>query len=212
MYLEGVFNHIGEKWEIWRDYGALIGGFFYMNEYSEIVSEIRPSRIACRTPIDLSLCHPSDYRLHQVSTFFSRSALDDVGRYVKENLEYVMDRELLFRVLDKYPIILDKKPLGLFRLQSNSKSVSKIIPFYREFSDLYISLKSGSTNDDKIRDEIAKYYTLRGYIKLAKAQNNFFIKVKIFFKCAFELPKIFLSYNIILKWLWIILKNHKRQF
>ena len=67
----GTFNYIAEKWKYWKNFGAIIGSFQYMNEESEIIKP-RPPRILTNGPIDLSL-GPPRIRLHQVSTFFQET-------------------------------------------------------------------------------------------------------------------------------------------
>lgn len=207
IYLPGTFNYIAEKWNYWKKFGAIIGSFQYMNEKSEIIKKTRPPRILKNGPTDLSLGPPGNYRLHQVSTFFSSIALDKVGRYVKEDFHYVLDRELLFRVLKEFPIYLVERTFGVFRVHAVSKSTEKIIPFYKEFHDLYMSMLNGDKEEDSKRKYMAKYYLYRGNVKKAKTENKLYIKTLLLIKSFFILPgKILETYHIKL-WLKILIKN-----
>ena len=188
IYLPGTFNYIAEKWNYWKNFGAIIGSFQYMNEKSEIIKQARPPRILKNGPTDLSLGPPGNYRLHQVSTFFSRNALDKVGRYVKEDLHYVLDRELLFRVLREFPVYLVQRTFGVFRIHPNSKSTEKIIPFYSEFYDLHMSMLNGNKEEDSLRKYMAKYYLYRGRVKKAKSENKLYLKMLLLIKSLFILP------------------------
>ena len=125
IYLPGTFNYIAEQWVYWKKFGAIIGSFQYMDENSKIFDKPRKAKISQNGPVDLSLGPPGNYRLHQVSTFFSRNALDKVGRYVSEDFHYVLDRELLFRVLREFPIYLVDRSFGVFRIHPDSKSTKR---------------------------------------------------------------------------------------
>ena len=207
IYLPGTFNYIAEKWKYWKNFGAIIGSFQYMNEESEIIKQARPPRILTNGPIDLSLGPPGNYRLHQVSTFFSRNALDKVGRYVNDDLHYVLDRELLFRVLREYPVYTVQKTFGVFRIHPKSKSTEKIIPFYDEFHDLYMSMLNGNKKEDALRKYMAKYYLYRGSVKKAKSENNFYLKIILLIKSIFIMPGKILEANTLKLWLKILFKN-----
>tara|TARA_Y100000996_G_scaffold188074_1_gene146981 strand:- start:128 stop:1033 length:906 start_codon:yes stop_codon:yes gene_type:complete len=207
IYLPGTFNYVAEKWEYWKKFGAIIGSFQYMDENSKIIDKPRKSKISQNGPVDLSLGPPGNYRLHQVSTFFSSNALDKVGRYVKEDFHFVLDRELLFRVLKEFPIYLVDRSLGVFRIHSDSKSTKKIIPFYREFHNLYMSMLNGNKEEDSLRRYMARYYLFRGNVKKAKSENKLYPKMQLFIKSIFILPEKILEINYLKLWLKIIFKS-----
>ncbi len=123
-------------------------------------------------PIDLTIGPMGNYRLHQVSTFYTKVALDLVGRYVADYYNYVFDRELLYRIINRFSVYLDNRALGAFRIHQNSKSNSKIIPFSIEFARLYRNKKDGNVKHDKMREERAKNNLYKGKIKMAKTQTS----------------------------------------
>ncbi len=207
IYLPGTFNYIAEQWEYWKKFGAIIGSFQYMDENSKIFDKPRKAKISQNGPVDLSLGPPGNYRLHQVSTFFSRNALDKVGRYVREDFHYVLDRELLFRVLKKFPIYLVDRSFGVFRIHPDSKSTKKIIPFYREFHNLHMSMLNGIEEEDLLRRYMAKYYLFRGNVKKAKSENKLYPKMQLFIKSIFILPEKILETNFLKLWLKILFKS-----
>lgn len=172
IYLPNTLLYIGEKWEKWKNFGAFSGSFIYMDGNSNFIGQKRKPMMLKNGPTDLTIGEFGNYRLHQVSTFYNKNAIDNVGRYVDEKYNYVFDRELLYRIVKSYPIYMDEKLLGAFRVHQDSKSVSKIIPFSKEFSSLYLSRKSGELCDDFIRKKKSKYYLYRGYIKYSIQQKK----------------------------------------
>jgi glycosyltransferase involved in cell wall biosynthesis len=172
IYLPGAFQDVAGKWNEWKDYGAIVGGFYYMDEKSVIDQLPRMPLLPNEGPIDLTLGPPGNYRLHQVSTFYNRTALDRVGRYVREDLKYTMDRELLYRIAGKYKIFLADRPYGAFRRHTASKSAADILPFSKEFARLHLMYLTGERDKDRMHKKMARYHRARGRIKYAKAAPN----------------------------------------
>ncbi len=174
IYLPGTLAHVAALWPRLNRYGAIVGAFFFMDESSAVQGEaIRPC-LREEGPLDLTLGPPGGYRLHQVAMFYTRQALDDVGRWVREDMKYVMDRELLYRVCRKYPLLVVDRPYGAFRRHPGSKSAAHILPFAREFAKLYTLNLSGNPVEDQKRKAMARYRLARGYMKYAKAVNSRF--------------------------------------
>jgi glycosyltransferase involved in cell wall biosynthesis len=169
LYLPGAFAEAARLWPEWKDHGALVGGFVYIDERSQRTDELeRPPQLPGAGPHDLSLGIP--YRLHQVATFFNRQALDAVGRWLREDLQYTLDRELLFRVARQYPIYCVNQALGAFRRHTTSKSVSQILPFAEEFARLHLLFIDGNPARDRLRRQAARTWMGRGYVKFALAR------------------------------------------
>ncbi len=166
LYLAGAFGHAAALWAQHRDCGAVVGSFYYMDEHSLLADMPHLAHIPHAGPIDLSLGHP--YRLHQVSTFYSRAALDTVGRCVREDLRYTMDRELLYRVCRRYGVVTTARAYGAFRQHAASKSSADILPFSREFARLHLLFLSGDAADDRKRRRAARLHRAKGYLKYAR--------------------------------------------
>lgn len=175
IYLPGTFEHVTaifdsqpEKEKI----GAIVGAFVFMDENSNIDNTPIVPYISVDTPNDLSHGYP--YRLHQVSTFYTRHALDAVGRFVREDLHYTMDRELLYRVAREFKILTTEQVYSAFRRHIASKSVSQVLPFAHEFAQLHRSWKNGNEKEDKLREKVARHYIAKGYLKYARLCSNRF--------------------------------------
>ncbi len=163
-YLPGTLHHVARNWAQAPHHGAIIGAFRFLDA-GQLSEPVMP-HLATPAPVDLSLGPPGTYRLHQVATFYSRAALDAVGRHVREDLHYVMDRELLYRVLRQYPVLLISRPYGVFRRHPEAKTAD-ILPFAREFARLYRLSRTGHPAHDRRRERMARYRLARGYMKLA---------------------------------------------
>jgi glycosyltransferase involved in cell wall biosynthesis len=190
FYLPGTFQNVVEHYLRNPGAGAIVGAFSFLDAGSSMPGEpIRPF-IDGPTPADLTLGPPGKYRLHQVSTFYSRSALDRVGRCVREDMRYVLDRELLYRICRQYPIVISQKTYGVFRRHGESKSVSEILPFSREFAKLYRSALSGDARSDRQRRKMAAYRISRGYLKYAAAVDSHITKFNYLIRAALAYPDI----------------------
>ena len=203
-YLPGVLQFAAEKYQSNPDCGAIVGGFHFMDEKGQIAQGTIPPRLPHATPCDFTLIPPGDWRLHQVSAFYTRHALDSVGRYVREDLNYVMDRELLFRVANQFEIVLDERAYGAFRRHPDSKSMSAGIPFSEEFTQLYLDAKNGNPRDDRIREKIARFFRAKGYLHFAKYHDQIPECNRAFLKALQINPGFMLSRRF---WAALIKKN-----
>jgi glycosyltransferase involved in cell wall biosynthesis len=172
VYLPGTLQDVAEAFCANPECGAIVGGFYYIDGNSQRTSGVRPPRLDKTAPVDLTLGPPGVYRLHQAATFFTRHTLDAVGRYVREDLKYTMDRELLYRVCRHYPIVLREQPYAAFRLHGESKSVGHILPFAREFAQLYLMYLSGDREADRRRRQMARRHRAKGHLKYARAADG----------------------------------------
>lgn len=173
IYLPGTFWDVARQWmeEEDRDsLGAIVGGFYFMDEAGCQISPVIPPRIPHPGPIDLSLGHP--YRLHQVATFYTRHALDAVGRWVREDLQYTMDRELLYRVSRRYRLRTVNRAYGAFRKHPESKSTAIILPFAEEFARVHLLFCNGDPREDRLRWRAAQHHRAKGYLRLARVADD----------------------------------------
>jgi glycosyltransferase involved in cell wall biosynthesis len=173
IYLPGAFQHVADAWNsIARkdEVGAIVGGFVFMNAKSRFIETPIPAFVSTKTPADFSL--GIEYRLHQVSTFYTRHALEAVGMHVREDLHYTMDRELLYRVAKRYRIHIIPEVLAAFRVHAGSKSVSAVLPFSREFADLHLSFLDGIARNDRLRKRAARRHLSGGFLRIARLETR----------------------------------------
>lgn len=173
VYLPGAFADAARCWRENPGCGAVVGSFRFMDESSRPVSEVIPPRLPGPTPADLALADPRSWRLHQVATFYDRRALDEVGRWVRPELAYTMDRELLYRVCRAFPVATSERTYALFRRHPESKSVSVILPFCREMGSLHrMGASPAEDRETRARRRAwENYWRARGHLKLAQARS-----------------------------------------
>ncbi|MDH7515002.1 MAG: glycosyltransferase family 2 protein [Bacteroidota bacterium] len=167
-YMPGAFSDAAEQYVRHPDAGVYAGAFRFIDEESRPLSGFIVPYLRRPAPTDLTLGPPGAYRLHQAALFYSRAALEEAGMYVREDLRYVMDRELLYRVLRRRRAVLTAVPYGSFRRHAESKSGKGGLAFALEFASIYESSCTGNAPDDARRRRMADYRKAVGYLRLAK--------------------------------------------
>lgn len=200
FYLPGTFEDVAAAYCDHPDAGAIVGGFVYVDKKEQRTSTVRWPRLDVETPYDLTLGPPGVYRLHQAACFFTRKALDEVGRYVRTDLNYVMDRELLYRVARQFPIVLRHKPYAAFRLHDDSKSVSQIYPFYQEFARLYLEGMTGNATDDRLRRSMARRFLAKGCLKMGGALESRSERAKMLLQALRHDPRLVTQRGYYARW------------
>lgn len=110
--------------------GAVYGEGFLMDEHGNFKARFPYTR-----PFDLwRLTHVSDYILQQ-SVFFRRDAVKEVG-WVRENLHYTMDWDLLIRIGKRYGLRRIPHYLGAIREYGDTKTASGGKLRVREIRDI----------------------------------------------------------------------------
>jgi glycosyltransferase involved in cell wall biosynthesis len=108
--------------------GAVYGEGYLIDREGNVTS-----RFPHTQPFDLwRLVYVSDYILQQ-STYFRRSALDDVG-LLDEDLHYSMDWDLFIRIGKRYPIGYVPEYLGCLREYPEAKSFTGGAPRAKEIA------------------------------------------------------------------------------
>lgn len=171
VYEPGTLHDVARLWLERPECGAIVGAFRFMDEESRRCPEICPPRLPGPGPQDLALLDSGSWRLHQVATFYSRRALDQVGLRVREDLDYTMDRELLYRVCRRFPAVLSERPYAAFRRHTESKSTAMVLPMSREMADLHL-LDAPADEPRSVRRRRRSLWRerrARGYVKLARS-------------------------------------------
>ncbi len=171
VFLPGAFEDAARRFERNPGCGAVVGGFVRIDENSRVISDPVPARYPWQGPTDLMIAEPGSWRLHQVSTFFSKQALVQVGCFVDGSLRYVLDRELLNRVCRCYPVVTSGKVYAAFRHHPASKSTAEILPFSRELAALHLRDAPGDepARLKRRRRALSRRQLAGGYLKLARA-------------------------------------------
>ena len=203
VYLPHAFRKVALLKPRYYDHGAIVGSFHFVDEHSTVDEEIHLPRLPFTGAIDLSVTSPTEWRLHQVSTFYIRHALDALGRFVREDLRDNSDRELLYRIARKYKILLVEDALAAFRFhyQSKSGSVSNIIAMARDYAAVQYLFFTENPKDNARRKRIAKYHIAKGYAKYAKYSSSIFNSVFALNTALFYQPRFIIDRDYIIAWL-----------
>lgn len=200
IYLPGTFWDIAGRWCHMQEYGAIVGAFYYIDTHQIRETPVMP-KLPNDGPVDLVLADPAIWRLHQVSTFYTREALDAVGRYVREDLNYTMDRELLYRVSKNYKILLADKPYGAFRWHGAGKSLSNYLAADLEYADLHNSYVYSDAKSTRRKRKVADYRRAKGYVRYAKSSSNRWISIKYLLSAVYCRPHLLFDGGFYLTWL-----------
>lgn len=166
-YLPGAFADAADRFVTCRDAAVVVGGFFYVDDRIRRDEPV-PARVPDGNSVDLFLIPADQWRLHQVSTFYSRNVLDRVGRQVREDLNWVMDRELLYRACRAGPVRVSERNYAVFRWHPRGKSISNYLLADLEYADLHDSCHYDDPKKESLRRAIANRRRATGYIRFAR--------------------------------------------
>jgi glycosyltransferase involved in cell wall biosynthesis len=167
IYLPEALSDAALRWAARRDAGIVVGGFHYIDGRTMRPDPV-PARLPGPGPIDLFLADPEVWRMHQVSVLYARHALDQVGRHVREDLNWTMDREILYRVCRRYPAILSERNYAAFRWHDSGKSISNYLRADMEYADLHENEPYEDPVLQRRAREVARMRRARGWLRYAK--------------------------------------------
>lgn len=206
IYLKGTFADVVSKWPELKHHGAVVGGFYYMDINSQLCTEVIPPRLPHPGPIDLTLVPLEKWRLHQESTFYTRDALDRVGRFVREDLRFNADRELLFRICRNHKILLAQRAYSAFRRHEGSWSKAGANRFLAllEYAKLYLSYCSKHDKDYKRRKRIVRHIQAKAYMTYAKYSGATLRSIAALIRVFLYKPTLVISRSYIVSWLKVL--------
>jgi glycosyltransferase involved in cell wall biosynthesis len=116
--LPGAVAKAVQGFETEPEAGAVYGEGFRADRDGKITGNF----LSTEPPNLWKLVHLSDYILQQ-TVYFRRAALDDLG-YLREDLHYAMDWDILIRIAKKYPLHYIPEAMGVLREYPEAKSFS----------------------------------------------------------------------------------------
>ncbi len=149
----------------------ITGGVAFTDVAANILSSRKP-QLDGETPIDLSLMDPGRWFLPQQASFFVTSHLDAVGRFLREDLHFTMDRELMYRLCRNGRVVLLEDCLAGDREHQDSKRLSQTIEMYREDATALQYCQWGTRKDSRIRKRVARKRLAQGYYLTGRRQKN----------------------------------------
>jgi glycosyltransferase involved in cell wall biosynthesis len=167
--LPGALFKVAKAWQQYPQAVAVVGGTCCTDLRSENVLGTVTPKLPGSAPLDLTLLDHETWLLPQQSGFWSRVALDKVGRWVREDLHYTMDRELYYRLCVQGKLTLITDSLATYRFHDTSKSMSAILAMYREDPKALTYCDWGGPEAQKRRKKVGKWRVGQGHFKFGRA-------------------------------------------
>ena len=165
FYYPGALQKVAEAWNMDPSVAFITGGVAYTGEWTAI-NEQKPF-LRAEPPLDLSLLEPGAWFLPQQSTFFARQHLDQVGRFLREELHFTMDRELMYRMCRHGRVLLLPDILAGDRQHTHSKRLSQTVRMYREDATALEYCTWGGRKEAAQRKRVARWRLAQGHFLYA---------------------------------------------
>jgi len=198
LYQPGAFKKVAEAWAYQQDVALITGSIQYIDTHSNPI-RVLPSRISHEAPLDLSIMDIGDWYIAQQASFFSTSHLDKVGRWLREDLHYVMDRELMYRLCREGKILILRETIAADRVNPLAKRQRDTLKMYKEDRLALNYCTWGNKQDEKKRRHIAKSRLAQGYWMTAKQVRNPLKKVSYFSIAIINRPRLFKKIRFVKK-------------
>ncbi|MGO8930999.1 MAG: glycosyltransferase family 2 protein [Limisphaerales bacterium] len=168
-YLPGALQHAASAWSQNREVAAVVGAVQATDAQSRLIGRPSVPRLPAVPPLDLTLFDHETFFLPQPSCFWPREALDAIGRHVKEELVYGMDRELYYRTCAHGRVSLLSAPLATCRFHDQSKCVAAPFESYKESSRIILDCGSSEQRTgQRQRRKVARWRLAQGHYACAR--------------------------------------------
>ncbi len=162
FYMPGALLAVARSWLQQPNSAVFAGGIRYVDGSGRMLSE-KMAHLYLPLGADLSTADISAWFLPQQACFFSRQYLDQVGFWLREDLHYVMDRELIYRLAHSGPIWIVPEVLAADRKHELAKRQKFRLAMAREDRLALAYCQWGSRADEKKRKKIARARLAQGY-------------------------------------------------
>ena len=175
IYLPDALTTLAKTYRNHQDYSMFTGGIINIYENKKTIDNINAFPIIpTETPTDLTIIDHEKWFLPQPSSFFTKNVLEKVGKFVREDLHYTMDRELIYRVVNYGKVLLVDQLLATYRHHSNSKTTSQVFNAYCENKICFSYCNWGGENEKKKRKQVMKKRIAKGYWHKGRYESNYF--------------------------------------
>lgn len=116
------------------------------------------------------------------------SHLEAVGRFLREELHYTMDRELMYRLCRNGKVVLMPDIIAGDRAHQASKRLSKTLAMYREDAFALSFCQWGTAEDARIRKRVARLRLAQGYYLVGKHKKKSLDALRNFSLAAYYNP------------------------
>jgi glycosyltransferase involved in cell wall biosynthesis len=171
IYFPNALMTVAASFRSNPDVGILTGGIASADESSNLQAVEFP-RLPATSPTDLTLLDPDSWFLPQASSFIVGKTLSEIGAWVREDLHYTMDRELLYRAVRIAKVLVIDQPLATYRHHQKSKTTARQIAAYNEASRAFSYCQWGDEEQQKVRLLILQRRMAQGYYRFGKSTSG----------------------------------------
>lgn len=187
LYFPGALAAVAQAWNWDPGIAVVVGAAALTGEDAHGPGQKSPV-LRSASPLDLSLLDPSEWYLPQQSTFFVREAMDRAGRYLREELHYTMDRELMYRMCRQGKVMLIPECLSADRRHGASKRSSQTLAMYREDAAALAFCTWGGPREAARRRQVARHRLAQGYYQAANLSDQRLARLWNFARAAWHRP------------------------
>ena len=153
------------------DQVALVAGAVAYVDASSKRTRVNTPHLNAPSPLDLSTLEISDWYIPQQASFFARPALDQAGCWLRDDLHYVMDRELMYRLCRLGRVVLLSDVLAADRKHAAAKRQKDRLVMYREDGKAMQYCTWGESSDGLRRKQVARARLAQGYWLTAQSED-----------------------------------------
>jgi len=176
VYTPGALARVAALWMRAPEAVAIVGAVQSTDEQSRPLGPPNRPSLPNSGPLDLTLIDHEKWFLPQPSGFWSRQALDHVGRRIREDLHYTMDREVYYRLCMQGRTILLNQTLATYRFHESSKSVSAILKQHGEAPKALAYCTWGGSEAERRRKKVATWRVAQGHYRFARSISQKTVK------------------------------------
>ena len=169
----------------------ITGNTLFIDKASNPIKTGSKSFFPFNTPADLTMIDHSKWYLPQPSTFFLRNKINKTGLFVRKELHYQMDRDIIYRLLKIGKLVLIEENIATYRVHEESKITSgkHIADSTFESQITFAKFFSGIPKEDRKRRRVMHTRMAPGYFHLARSNGRKIGRIKYFLLAAYYKPK-----------------------
>jgi glycosyltransferase involved in cell wall biosynthesis len=197
FFLKDAFFKIGELYKNLdiKEISILSGNTISVNQNSIRNKDQKKSYLPFQSPLDLTLKDHSSWYLPQPSLFFIRDKILETGFFVKKQLHFQMDRELIYRLLKRGKLVIVDEDIATFRTHKGSKTTggNSILQSFLETPKAFSDFFNGNQQEDKLRKKVMYSRVAAGYYFSSRRQKNAFVSLTYLLKALMYNPRYFIK-------------------
>lgn len=196
IYLPNALRIVAEKFIMNNEY-SIFTGAIGSTDSNSVIKNIRNPYLQYTTPVDLTLLDHEKWFIPQSSSFFTKILLDNIGRFVREDLHYTMDRELIYRAVKNGKLFIIENALSTYRHHPNCKTTANILESYEENRKAFSYCQWGKKKQFRRRKKVLRWRIALGYWRQGRIETSFIKINKYFFLAAIYKPDYLLRKKFI---------------